>query len=329
MKRRIYLLSSFLFLCLMLLMPGLTLAGAREGLVLWFQNLLPALFPFMILSSLILGLDEDSALTKGLSRMSSRLFGISGNGCFAIFAGILCGYPLGAKITAQMIRNRKLSAREGQYLISFCNIASPGFLIQYVTAQCLGSMAYLPPMLFSIYGAALLTALLLQLPYRKGFFPFSQAHSAPEALQAQCCDIAPPSGESPRQKPLYSVNSAIMESFEAMVRLGGYLVLFSIIAKMVTALFTTVTTSNCLLIGVIEITNGAHYIVSGSSPLHTKLMLLSFCVSFGGLSCYAQTAGMCHKSGLSMPYYLAAKLLNGLLALLLIMIWCMFRPVTG
>ncbi len=334
MKHTLSLICSFLFLCLMLLMPSLTLEGSRQGLILWFQNLLPALFPYMILSSLILGLDRDSKLTGWLSPVSTRLFRISGNGCFAILTGVLCGYPLGAKITAQMIRAKKISVREGQYLISFCNMASPGFLIQYVTAQSLGSLAYLRPMFFSVYGASFLTMVFLQPLYRRslktggpGSLHTPNKRSAVWRPQPEKRDD--PAEPSDADTQSFSVNEAIMDSFEAMVRLCGYMVLFSIIAKMVTARFSTVTTSKNLLIGIIEITNGVHYITENIGPLSTKLLLLSFCVSFGGISCFAQSAGMCQHSGLSMPVYLASKLLCASFSMLLMLLWCAKAGLIG
>ncbi len=308
MKRKIYLTGCLFFLCLMLLMPQLTLAGTKQGLTLWFQNLLPALLPYTILSSLILGLDPDSRMTSRFDPVSTKLLGISGNGCFALFTGLLCGYPLGARITAQMIRTDKISLAEGQYLISFCNVASPGFLIQYVVAQSLGDQRCLKPILLCVYGASLLTALILHPVYRRAKRNFSSPKRETD--------------QNLRQPSFYTLGNAIMDSFEAMTRLGGYLIVFSIIAKMVTALFSTVTTSYYLLIGVTEITNGVHEIATGSGGLFTKLMLLSFCVSFGGLSCFVQSAGMCKDSGLSMPLYFASKLLNGCLALLIMYIQC-------
>lgn len=285
-----YSLCSLLLLGTMILFPKITLSGASQGLVLWFQNLLPALFPYTILSTYLLSITN--------SRHPEL---------FAVFTGMLCGYPLGAKITAQLVTSGQMTKEKGQYLLGFCNMASPSFLIQYIAAQQLGSMKYLPGLLFSVYGSTCLTALItFPIYWKKGAFNgikkpiFEQRILAKEKNQTS-------SKTTVAQKELLiastkrpTLSDAILSSFEAMIRLGGYLVVFSIIAKMVTALLTTVTTSHFFLIGIIEITNGVHLIAQGMLSTETKMLLLAFCVSFGGLSCFAQSVGMCENSRLSM-----------------------------
>lgn len=311
-KRRIYSLCSFLFLGAMILFPKTTLSGASLGLVLWFQNLLPALFPYTILSTYLLSITN--------SRYPEL---------FAVFTGMLCGYPLGAKITAQLVTSGQIGKEKGQYLIGFCNMASPSFLIQYIATQQLGGLKYLPGLLFCVYGSTCLTALItFPIYWKKGAFNgtkntifkprthFNKMHQTGFETTLEQKELP----ETSIQKS--TLSDAILSSFESMIRLGGYLVVFSIIAKMVTALLTTVTTSHFFLIGVIEITNGVHFIAEGTLPIETKLLLLAFCVSFGGLSCFAQSVGMCENSRLSMSIYFLTKLMNGCIAFALMFLWC-------
>lgn len=311
-KLHIYSLCSFLFLGAMILFPKITLSGASQGLVLWFRNLLPALFPYTILSTYLLSITN--------SRYPEL---------FAIFTGMLCGYPLGAKITAQLVTSGQITKENGQYLIGFCNMASPSFLIQYIAAQQLGSLKYLPGLLFSVYGSTCLTALItFPIYWKKGAFNgikkmnlkpqihWNTKHQTGFETTLEQKELP----ETSTQKS--TLSDAILSSFESMIRLGGYLVVFSIIAKMVTALLTTVTTSHFFLIGVIEITNGAHFIAEGMLSMETKMLLLAFCVSFGGLSCLAQSVGMCENSRLSMSIYFLTKLMNGCIAFALMLLWC-------
>ena len=57
--------KSFLLLILlifMLLHPAITVTGASNGLLLWYSSVVPALFPFMVLSSLIVASGSLSVL---------------------------------------------------------------------------------------------------------------------------------------------------------------------------------------------------------------------------------------------------------------------------
>ena len=124
----------FLILCffVMLLFPSEVFEGAKSGLLLWFLTVLPTLFPFLLISRLLLDSCACSLLNKLLAPAISRLFGISAQGSFAFIVGFLCGYPMGAKITADLFHARQISKAEASYLLSFCNNTSPAFLIHYI-----------------------------------------------------------------------------------------------------------------------------------------------------------------------------------------------------
>lgn len=63
------------------------------------------------------------------------LLGTSYYGTFAVLTGFLCGYPMGAKTTSDLLNVNKISRSEASYLLSFCNNTSPAFILSYVVAQ--------------------------------------------------------------------------------------------------------------------------------------------------------------------------------------------------
>ncbi len=103
--------------------------------MLWFYTLLPSMLPFLILSSLILHMGLlDPLLTKG-EHIWRRLLQLSPQGAYALFMGILCGYPMGAKTTADLYRKGSVSRQEADYLLTFSNYPGPSFLLTYL---CVG-----------------------------------------------------------------------------------------------------------------------------------------------------------------------------------------------
>lgn len=301
---------------MMLMQPSAVKEGASDGLVLWYKSLLPSLLPYTILSLYILGQTDTGSAGRDnrLFRFARKVTGISPAGLFACMTGFLCGYPLGAKMAGELTKSGRISYTEGQYLLSFVNNASPAFLLQFTALDMLGSAAYAPILIGSVYGGALITALLLQPVYRKRLAADLNAAEV-KSIRLQQSDA--------RQQKDTSISACILDACEAMVRLCGYLVLFSIIIKMVTAHTAAVTTWKAFLIGVIEITNGVPALAKLSVLLPEKLALLSFCIAFGGICCLSQSAGMCRGSGLSMPLYMLAKLCSGLLAALLVLLYFM------
>ena len=131
--------SLFTLFCffLILLCPKEAFDGARSGLFLWFETLLPTLFPFMVLTNLLLHTQALSYITQVLKPILCPIFKVSETGSFAILCGFLCGYPMGAKVIASLCREQRISRSEGQYLLSFCNNTSPMFLLNYVILSAL------------------------------------------------------------------------------------------------------------------------------------------------------------------------------------------------
>ena len=99
MKRKAASFGIILFFLIMLLCPQEVFFGASKGLLLWFQTVLPTLLPFMILSGLLISTNSIVYLDRIFGPFFRRLFRTSENASFAIIAGFLCGYPMGAKVT--------------------------------------------------------------------------------------------------------------------------------------------------------------------------------------------------------------------------------------
>ncbi len=145
-------------------------AASADGLLLWFHTLLPVLLPFFILSRLLIALDGVSGVTQFIAPLAREFFGLSPNGAFCLLTGFLCGYPVGAKLSADLVREKRISQEEGAYLLTFTNKPSPAFLTGYCLTETLGMPELIPVSLFLVYGSPLLYARLTR---RVGFFQIS------------------------------------------------------------------------------------------------------------------------------------------------------------
>ena len=132
LKQYSYMLLLIGFLALMLCFPMETFRGATNGLLLWFQTLLPTLLPFMILSNLLIRSNCVFYISRAIRPFIQKLFHVSNDACYAVLIGFLCGYPMGAKVIADLHISGRITKEEGQYLLSFCNNTSPMFIISYI-----------------------------------------------------------------------------------------------------------------------------------------------------------------------------------------------------
>lgn len=303
MKRRFFLIFIIGLFGIMLLFPKPVFNGASEGLLLWFQIVLPTLLPFIIISNLMIHTNAISFIARILGPSLNRILGVSGYGSFAVLAGFLCGYPMGAKVTSDLLKKNYISAQEGQYLLSFCNNTSPMFILSYVVWQNLKDESLTAPSIVIL----VLSPVICSFFFRSYYFrkqqkvPYSAADSSQESVTFH----------------FNILDSCMMDSFEAIVKVGGYIMLFSILIEIVGILPFHNPLLHQLFLPMLEVTNGIPMIcASCSSPLLRWVLVLGL-TSFGGFCAAAQTNCMIQGTGLTIFPYIIQKLITMLVTSLL------------
>lgn len=118
-------------LCL-LLFPKEIGEGVKKGLYLSGESIIPALFPFMILSAYISSSPYALYFSRKTEKLARKLFNISGAGLTAVLLGILGGYPIGAKTAEEFYLRKMLSKADTHRTLSWCVNPSPAFVITAV-----------------------------------------------------------------------------------------------------------------------------------------------------------------------------------------------------
>ncbi len=313
-------LCTLLLLTILLFFPKASLAGAESGILLWFNVVLPTLLPFIIVSNLIINLKLTEGVSKVFYPLLKRFLHVSKNGSYVAIIGLLTGLPVGAKACADLVKKHMISKEEGQYLLTFCNNASPMFLISYISISTLDLPGKRYVFLLLIYVSAILTGFLYRFVHKKQMTSFANITKTKitAVVSTQSVDTA----QSTRPKAKFElVDSAIMSGFDVITRVGGYIVLFSIVSNV----FLSVAPANNVLsfvtVGFIEITNGVNTLGSCFLPLNVKIALILSLTAFGGLSSVAQTKSVIDESGLSIRSYFVYKIINGCITFAIVSVY--------
>lgn len=299
-------LLPFAVFFILLYFNSLAKEGTLRGLLLWFNNVLPTLFPFMIVTSFIMETEAYRPLIYLLSKPVSLLFGISGNAAYPILVGFLCGFPMGSKITADMVKKGNLTVTEGNILLSFCNNVSPPFILYFIlnyTLKIVGIHVkkYLLVMFLSpfITGVIMSKIILHKSLSLKTNNPISYNTVKSEN------DIS-------------IIDKCILGSALSQIKLCGYIIIFSILCCFIRQYIHNYYIC-CILVGTLEITTGLNMICN--LPFSFYKLALALCISsFGGICTLFQTYSMIKNSNLNIGIYLLGKLLNTLITFLLILV---------
>lgn len=145
---------------LLLLHPAEASAAVREGLSLCVQTVVPTLFPFFVVVSLLLQLGFAGWLRGLCGPFMGPLFGLRGVCALPLLAGLLGGYPAGAKTAWELYDQGLVTRQEAELLLGFCNNCGPAFLLGYVGAVLKNPRAGLWLYLIHVL-SALLTGMVL------------------------------------------------------------------------------------------------------------------------------------------------------------------------
>lgn len=301
----LFLLPLFFY---MLFFPKEAFTYSLAGLELWFHTVLPSLLPFMILSGFFIGTGKIERILGRFSRFFFVIFGVSPWGAYALLLGLFCGYPMGARLTADLYARQKISRAEACYLLTFSNNASPMFLSAYVAVQNLQSESLLPGILSAVYGADLLTGLFFRI--RFGRFRRTLSEENVELKK-----------EAPSVSWGELIDTSVMNGLEAAAKLGGYIILFSIFSGAISQLLTALPCLRLITAAITEVTTGVHTLAQSHLPFVILFPAVCSCTAFGGLSAAAQTKSMLNGTDLPIGLYLFAKCINSILAAVLALLF--------
>ena len=293
--------------------PELSFQYAALGLTLWFEKMIPVLFPFMILSGIMIRMGLTEKIAFFLKPILKPFFRVSGNACYAIFMGFLCGFPMGAKVVSELYQNKCIAKREAEFLLAFCNNIGPVYFCSFVLPLLERKLVF--PYLFGMYGIPLLYGIILR---------YTSFRDLNTLLSNDIRTIT--TTEKIQVKPSQSklalmeaVDDSIHTSIQSVLALGGYMILFNLFNILPRL---CVGEKYILFAPLLEISGGL-LVLESRLPLYSLLTL-----SFGGLSCLAQSYHCIRKTELSILNYTLHKIILTLLNILYYLGWFLVSSQT-
>ena len=355
MKKSIQGAAAVLILLLLLSHPTLAYEGAKSGLLLWSQTVLPTLLPFMICSNVIVALDAIRFLTWPFQSILKNVLKLSPNGSYIFISGLLCGYPMGAKTCSEFLDDKRITGKEASYLLAICNHPSPMFLLGYVSGSLNGGISdwlllaslYLPVFLLAVWARKIYRvgeneektenlervrsmnrlnqisrgqsdhASRNQLEFASENRSNDTSGSRLDRSSGSQSDHAAGSFPVTPAKAALSFDRTMMGSVEVMVKIGGYIMLFSILAHYLEYLPLPGGPARALVLGFVEITTGIQALSVSTGGFLQGLAVVAV-TAFGGLSGIFQTgsviSGNAKNAGLSIRHYVMWKCLHSALS---------------
>ncbi|WP_246277200.1 sporulation integral membrane protein YlbJ [Neobacillus endophyticus] len=322
--------SVSLFAISLISFPQESLEASKRGLNIWWGIVFPSLLPFFIVSEMLIGFGVVKFIGVMLEPLMRPLFKVPGVGGFVWAMGLASGNPAGAKFTARMRQEGHLTRIEAERLVSFTSSSNPLFIFGAVAVGFfdnpqLGLVLAAAHYLGNICVGFVMRFHGKESPY--GTTPkggLSKLREALSALHQTRIQDSRPIGRL--------LGDAVNSSIQTLLMVGGFIILFSvlnkllyhlhitaILAKAVKVFFSSIGLSGALSVpfisGLFEMTLGSQLTSAiQHAALLEKAIVTSFILAFGGFSIQAQAASILAQTDIRFKPFFIARIFQGLFA---------------
>ncbi|MCR4616025.1 MAG: hypothetical protein K5756_07765 [Clostridiales bacterium] len=276
---------SVFILCLTVY-PALASKGVRDALNLCGQVMIPSLFPFMVICSFIVKLNTGGRPAPVSKKVMGLLFRLPSNALPVVLLGLTAGFPVGAAMTSQLFREKRLTGNQARRLMAFCVNCGPVFALGTVGSAMLGSKKA---------GAIIFVSLLvssLTIGFISRFFD--------DGSNAEVCV------SSERPEYLKAMVSSVSDASQAMLSVCAWIIFFGCICSLLSLLPSVSLPLTCIF----EVSSGCMEGVKHGFPIP----LLAAIIGWAGISVHCQIMPYLCAVGMPLPLFFSLRLLNGGLA---------------
>lgn len=309
-KRIVLPFSITVLIIAMLISPSISVKFAIEGFSVWFLYVLPSLFPFFFLSAILGKTGVFNFIGERLSNITQKVFNVNGIASYAAIMSYISGYPIGAKITDNLVKTKEISDNEALCVSLLSSTSGAVFIIGTIGGILLKNSLYGVLIYFCHILGAMITAYI--------FKPRNCALKKSAKIMVNT------------QKTLYEMT---YDSVISILIVGGYITLFYVFYGLIEhfkLLFPLEYLLSCALSpfgenlgsgvisGIFECTQGIKKIATLSQNQKVSAILACFLISFGGLSINMQNLSFLSNTGIKKTTYLLGKVVHSIISTFLL-----------
>ncbi len=272
---------------------------------LWMNQLIPSLFPFFFLSHFFMEYGMIELLASLFQKLMTRFFHLKKETAFVLAMSMVSGFPSGAKYTRNLLDREMINEEEASILLTFTHFSNPLFILGFVS-NMLQSNPRIALIILIVHYLANFIIGFFSRPKEK---PKEEAISLRKGLSLM------------HQKRIHNplnlgqiVKNAIFQTFETLVLMLGTMTFFLMINEFLNTILPLSHLSSSFLSGLLEMTQGIVKVSTLSLPISMKASLVTFFLSFGGLSVHMQVYSIISDTKIKYQKFVKARMVHALLA---------------
>lgn len=273
--------------------------GVSFGIDYSLSQLIPSLFPMIFLSCFISFSPVSDLISYAFSFFTRKVLKVPSLLAPTIIFGLCCGYPVGARLCANLLEQKKIDKKTAQDCLMY--VVNPGipFAVLFVGAGIFGSLKLGFYLFLSTALASLSTAILISInkkalpkeSFRQSSFSFLEcfnlsAKSSLSATVTMCLYII-----------IFSAFLPLLHSLGIMENISDFILRFNVLSE---------GEINTLVSFFAEVVHG----VTTASSTNAKPFIYLIGLAFGGVCIHFQVLSLFETSSSLVCKFFIGRILN-------------------
>ena len=283
---------------------SLVYSSINYALNIWVNNLIPTLFPFFIISDILINYNFTLYIPKFLRNFLKYLFNITDNMITILVLSIISGFPSNARNTRTLYDNGVIGLEEANHILIFSHFANPLFILTTVAIFFFNDKNIGIVLLISHY----LSNFLLGILFRKYF-----NHNNDNFITDNNSNVF---GNI--------FIGAIKRSIDTILLICGIITIFMILSSVITNCFDFNIYNSMIIKGLLEITIGIEALGKLEISIIYKAVIASCFLAFGGFSVHMQVMSQIANTEIKYRFFFVGRLYQMILSGFITYFICLF-----
>lgn len=267
---------------------------------IWKNNIFPTLFPFFIISDLLINYGFVEIVSNFFSPLM-KLFKIKKECAFIFVLSIFSGFPSNSKYTKELYEKGVIDEYTATKVLTFTHFSNPLFILGTLSIFLNQKLALI--VLISHYLGNLIVGMIYRNYHpsydeKKVFFEFNK--NSDSFIQV--------------------LTNSIVKTIDTLLLLLGIITCFLVLTTIIDNTLNLPTFIQYILNGIIEMTQGLKYVSILNIDLRLKTIISTFFLSFGGICIHTQVKSILKGTNIKYLPYLLARILHGIISSIIVLI---------
>ena len=307
MKEKVFnlfiIIISLFILGELLIKKRIVYASVIYALNIWVHNLIPILFPFFIISDILINYNITTYIPKIIKKICKRLFNISDNMLTILLLSMISGFPSNARNTRTLYDKGMINLEEANHILIFSHFANPVFILTTVGVFFLHSERVGIIILISHYLSNIILGVLFR--EKNNYF-------------VDC-------GNSIIMENNFGnvFVGAIKKAIDTILLICGILVVFMLLSEIILSIINVNIYNQMIIKGLFEITIGVETLSRLNINVIYKAVIVSIFLSFGGISVHIQVLSQITETKIRYIYFFIGRMYQTIISVILTYIICL------